>query len=361
MPAPPGGLTVGDETAAVDAGRLTSGGATLPGAGARHQSGPGDGRTARSKNFRRSIDTGRTVLTPADPTAYTSGLARAPPSESSSSLGRSATEPEQPSPVKGRLPDWTLYRVVWVADRGFASARNRCYLRSGDHHYIIGEKLRSGSAEAGAALSRQGRYQDVEQNLRVKEVRIAEDERFVICFNPRSRAADAAVRERMPAQLSELMASTDALNATKRAELRGVISTKPGLNRYLRVTPGGLLRIDASAIKAEENLDGKYLLRTSDPKLSAEDIALGYNQLPEVERGWRDLKQVIDLRPVYHRKRRAHPRPRHLVLARPAADPDRRNHHQHHLGQDRRRAGPAHPRHLHRPPGRDRLSGGRSR
>ena len=106
----------------------------------------------------------------------------------------------------------------------------------------------------------------------------------------------------MPAQLSELMASTDALNATKRAELRGVISTKPGLNRYLRVTPGGLLRIDASAIKAEENLDGKYLLRTSDPKLSAEDIALGYNQLPEVERGWRDLKQVIDLRPVYHRK-----------------------------------------------------------
>jgi Transposase DDE domain len=75
-----------------------------------------------------------------------------------------------------------------------------------------------------------------------------------------------------------------------------------GLNRYLRVTPGGLLRIDAAKIKAEENLDGKYLLRTSDPKLPAEDIALGYKQLLEVERGWRDLKQVIDLRPVYHRK-----------------------------------------------------------
>jgi hypothetical protein len=66
--------------------------------------------------------------------------------------------------------------------------------------------------------------------------------------------------------------------------------------------PGGLLRIDAAAIKAEENLDGKYLLRCSDPKLSAEDIAPGYKRLLEVERGWRDLKQVIDLRPVYHRK-----------------------------------------------------------
>ncbi len=106
----------------------------------------------------------------------------------------------------------------------------------------------------------------------------------------------------MLAQLTEMIAGSDTLSATKRAELRGVISTKPGLNRYLRVTPGGLLRTDASAIKAEENLDGKYLLRSSDPKLSAEDIALGYKQLLEVERGWRDLKQVIDLRPVYHRK-----------------------------------------------------------
>jgi hypothetical protein len=204
--------------------------------------------------------------------------------------------------VKDDMRDWTLSRVVWVADRGFASAKNRRYLRSGDHHYIIGEKLRSGSAEADAALSRQGRYRDVAANLKVKEVRIAEDERFVICFNPEAAQRDTAVRERMLAQLEDMISGSDKLNATKRAELRGVISTKPSLNRYLRVTPGGLLRTDAAAVKAEENLDGKYLLRTSDPKLSAEDIALGFKQLMEVERGWRDLKQVIDLRPVYHRK-----------------------------------------------------------
>nr|WP_222598586.1 transposase [Lentzea tibetensis] len=106
----------------------------------------------------------------------------------------------------------------------------------------------------------------------------------------------------MIAQLTELITGSDQLSKDKRVELRGVISTKPGLNRYLRVTPGGLLRTDAAKAKAEENLDGKYLLRTSDPTLSAEDIALGYKQLLEVERGWRDMKQVIDLRPVYHRK-----------------------------------------------------------
>jgi hypothetical protein len=204
--------------------------------------------------------------------------------------------------VKDDMRDWTLSRIVWVADRGFASQKNRLHLRTGDHHYIIGEKLRSGSAEATEALARQGRYQQVRNNLRVKEVRIREDERFVICFNPEAAERDVKIRERLIAQLTALIEGTDKLNATKRAELRGVISTKPGLNRYLRTTPGGLLRIDQARIKAEENLDGKYLLRTSDPKMTAEDIALGYKQLLEVERGWRDMKQVIDLRPVFHRK-----------------------------------------------------------
>jgi DDE family transposase len=186
--------------------------------------------------------------------------------------------------VKDDMRDWTLAKIVWVADRGFTSRANRRYLRRGDHHYIIGEKLRSGSPEAAAALSRQGRYQEITGNLRVKEVRISDDERFVICHNPDGAERDAAIRARLLAQLKDKIDGADKLTATRRAELRGVISTRPGLNRYLRVTPGGLLRIDAAAVKAEENLDGKYLLRASDPKLSAADIALGYRQLLEVER-----------------------------------------------------------------------------
>jgi len=214
--------------------------------------------------------------------------------------------------VKDDMRDWSLSKVIWVADRGFTSAANRRYLRKGGGSYIIGEKLRSGSAEAAAALSRQGRYKDVAGNLKVKEVRIAEDERFVICFNPEAAERDAAVRARMIARLDEMINDSDQLSPGKRAELRGVISTKPGLNRYLRVTPGGLLRIDAARAKAEENLDGKYLLRTADPVMTAEDIATGYKQLLQVERGWRDMKQVIDLRPVWHR--REHRIRAHVIL-----------------------------------------------
>ena len=204
--------------------------------------------------------------------------------------------------VKADMRDWSLGRVVWVADRGFSWKENRRYLQAGAGHYIIAEKLRSDSPDIKTALSRQGRYKAVAGNLQVKEVRIDDaGDRFIICHNPDAATRDAATRAGLLARLGDLIAGSDKLTATKRAELRGKISAMPGLNRFLRVTGGGLLRTDKAKIKAEENLDGKYLLRTSDPRLSAEDIALGYKQLLEVERGWRDMKTVLDLRPVYHR------------------------------------------------------------
>jgi hypothetical protein len=81
--------------------------------------------------------------------------------------------------VKTDMRDWTLTRIVWVGDRGFSSAANRRALRAGDHHYILGEKLRGENAEAKAALARQGRYATIAGNLRVKEVNLGDGERFV--------------------------------------------------------------------------------------------------------------------------------------------------------------------------------------
>ena len=72
--------------------------------------------------------------------------------------------------IKDDLDGWGLRRLVWVADRGFASAANRAYLTKGGGHYIHAEKLRQTNTEAAAALARAGRYRTVADNLRVKEV-----------------------------------------------------------------------------------------------------------------------------------------------------------------------------------------------
>ncbi|MDP3404386.1 MAG: IS1634 family transposase [Brevundimonas sp.] len=204
--------------------------------------------------------------------------------------------------VKDDLRAWKLGRVVWVADRGFSSAQNRRYLQRAGGNYIIGEKLRGDSAEAAAALSRQGRYRKVAGNLEVKEVVIDDGtmrDRFVICRNPEAVERDRTVRDQLLAQLADAIDGTDTHDPHDRAALAAKLPA--GLRRFLRTTPTGLLRIDRAKVAAEENLDGKFLLRTSDPTLSAEDVAVGYKQLLEVERGWRDMKSTLELRPVFHR------------------------------------------------------------
>ncbi len=195
----------------------------------------------------------------------------------------------------------TLARVIWVGDRGFSSAQNRRHLMRAGGAYILGEKLRSAAPDIQAALGRQGRYRQVAENMHVKEVKLDDiDDRMVICFNPEAAVRDAANRDQLLTQLRDMIDGSDALSATGRARLSGVISTKPGLKKFMKTTASGLLRIDTARIKAEQRLDGKFLLRCGDARISATDIALGCKQLLEVERGWRDMKQVIDLRPVYH-------------------------------------------------------------
>ncbi|MFC5820662.1 hypothetical protein [Nonomuraea harbinensis] len=76
----------------------------------------------------------------------------------------------------------------------------------------------------------------------------------------------------------------------------------PSLGRWLKQHPAtGRLSIDAAKVNREANLDGKYLIATSDPDLTPEDIALGYKNLLEAEAAFRTMKTTLDLRPVYHR------------------------------------------------------------
>ncbi len=205
--------------------------------------------------------------------------------------------------IKDDLAGWMLHRVVWVADSGFNSKNNPAYLQRGGGHYIVAERVRGGSKEAKAALWRAGRYHQVAGNLEVKEVRLgdgARSPRFVVCHNPEVAARDRRVRDNLLRYLAEKIDGSDAWTKQRRDELVGELRTTPALHRLLRRTKDGKLRIDKGAIAAEERFDGKFLLRTSDDTLTPTDLALAYKQLSEVERGWRDLKGALRLRPVFH-------------------------------------------------------------
>ncbi len=175
--------------------------------------------------------------------------------------------------VKDDLRAWKLGRVITVVDRGFSAADNLAYLRRAGGHYIAGMRMRDGTDLVEAALSRQGRYQQVRDNLRVKEVRLdGTDQRLVICHNPDQAQRDQAKRDeaicRIQAELGRIRTQRDrdrtrtladkARQKTQAAHVRAECALRdhPTLGRWLRQQPNGRLTIDRAKVKAEARLDG---------------------------------------------------------------------------------------------------------
>lgn len=219
--------------------------------------------------------------------------------------------------VRDDIRGWRLGRVITVVDRGFSSADNLAYLRRGGGHFIAGMRMRDGNPLTDTVLSRPGRYQQVQDNLRVKEVNVDDTEvRYVICHNPEQAERDRTQREdavtRLQTELDRIAKAraktqnSKSRTAKRKAEAAHTkaecaLRDHPALGRWLRQQANGRLVIDRAKVKAEARLDGKYLIATSDPHISAQDAALGYKNLLEAERGFRDLKSNLLLRPVFHR------------------------------------------------------------
>ena len=221
--------------------------------------------------------------------------------------------------VKRELKGWRLNRCVFVGDAGMVSADNLTELARGGGRYIVCMPLTPGGEVAKEVLARPGRYRKVAENLKVKEVLIGDGERrrrYVVCFNPeqarRQRHHRARLLEELAAELASLAEQEGDSHAKRVCELRA--SRRYG--RYLRLGKGERLTIDPSKVKAAERLDGKFIVRSNDDTLNAEDMALGYKQLQRVEQAWRSLKSGLRLRPVYHwRPHRIHAHVALTVLA----------------------------------------------
>jgi len=207
--------------------------------------------------------------------------------------------------VKHDLGQWNLGHLVMVQDAGFNSADNRRILLRECGDYIIGEKLRVGTDGAAVeALHRKGRFKVLENGLAIKDVIIdggkATERRFIIVKNPEAEARDRIIREQIveaaKRKLEELSQYTGKAHTKAACALR----SHSAYGRYIVQDERGVLRIDTAKIASESLLDGKFLVSTSSMKMDAADVVAGYKQLWAIERVFRDMKNILDIRPVYH-------------------------------------------------------------
>jgi len=208
--------------------------------------------------------------------------------------------------VKDDLSDWNLGNVVMVEDAGFNSDDNRRILRRECGDYIIGEKLRTGSRGAAVeALHRHGRYKEIRDGLFIKDVVIDEgsatQRRYVIVKNSEAEKHDRLVREDIVKEVQfrlDSLAQTEGEAHTKAA---CALRSHGTFGRYVRQSKSGVLSLDQEKIAEDSLLDGKFLVSASNMKMKAEDIVMGYKQLWVIERLFRDMKNILNIRPVYHR------------------------------------------------------------
>jgi transposase len=208
--------------------------------------------------------------------------------------------------VKKDLNRWQLGRVVMVQDAGFNSEENKRLLQTAGGHYIIGEKLRQGrKGDPVEALSKPGRYTTLENGLEIKEVILEKGSearrRYVLVRNPDEARRDALKRADIVKEVEHRLEELKQLNGQPHKKAACALRAHSVYGRYVRQTKTGKLMLDKAKIRSEAHYDGKYLLSTSDFGLSAEDVVLGYKQLSEIERVFRDMKHLIDIRPVRHR------------------------------------------------------------
>ncbi|HQJ23597.1 MAG TPA: IS1634 family transposase, partial [Rectinema sp.] len=208
--------------------------------------------------------------------------------------------------VKQDLGQWNLGHLVMVQDAGFNSADNRRILLRECGDYIIGEKLRVGTDGAAVeALHRKGRFRVLENGLAIKDVIIdagkATERRFIIVKNPEAEARDRLIREQIVEAATRKLEELSQYTGKAHTKAACALRSHPAYGRYITQDTHGVLRIDTAKIASEALLDGKFLVSTSSMKMDAADVVAGYKQLWAIERVFRDMKHILDIRPVYHR------------------------------------------------------------
>ena len=197
--------------------------------------------------------------------------------------------------VKEDLRGWRLNRCIFVTDAGMVSEENLALLRRGGGRYIVAMPCRKGTEVVKEVLSRPGRYEEVKENLKVKEIWVG-DRRYVVCFNPLEAERQRKHREEVLGELEEELRS---LKSHSKRACQLLSSRRYG--PYLRSLRNGELRLSKKAIKEKEKRDGLWVIHTNDHELGVEDLALAYKQLVRVEETWKTMKSTIEIRPVFHR------------------------------------------------------------
>jgi transposase len=238
--------------------------------------------------------------------------------------------------VKDLRQRFEFARVVFVGDRGMVTQENIEQLLHGGHGYLVGVRRR-GNAQLAKWLDRldetkwldcpvgiSAQEKTLPPRTRVQEVPSGQEGmRVFVIDSDERRQYEQKMRERSMQRVAEKLQKLqrrveegrlkDAARVGAAAER--IMAAHHGYRYYRwRLQDGQFLfEEDPVHLGREKRLEGKYLIATSENSLQPLEAVQMYKELSDVERGFRCLKDVLEMRPIYHK---SEPRVRaHIFVA----------------------------------------------
>jgi len=225
---------------------------------------------------------------------------------------------------------FALRRVVWVCDRGMVSDAALQALLEGDDRYLIGlQRRRNPTARAILEAARGTPGVTLPDGGRAVEVQLRHDAaRYVVVYSPERLGFERAMRRQDMGRCRDALRKLEAAVTHGRLKTPEKIGARAGTilrtyrgHRYFawHLTPDGQFRftLDRAKLRTERRVEGTYLLQTNERALDVPQTVAAYKELLMVERAFRELKGLMELRPIYHQTQtrvRAHLFVAHLAL-----------------------------------------------
>jgi transposase len=226
--------------------------------------------------------------------------------------------------VRDLVDRFAFRRVLFVGDRGMVSEANLEALQAEGHGYLVGlRRRRNSQVDAWLQQVDESRWVDCplgisarerKQPLRTRGQEISapdSPQRVFVIDSDERRQYEQAKREqameRTRVRLAKLQQRVADGKVTD-AEQIGAAATRAlqahhGYRYYRWELRGGVFHYEEDPVRLpqEKRLEGRYLIATGERDLGLLDAVAWYKQLMDVERSFRQLKDVLAMRPIYHR------------------------------------------------------------
>jgi transposase len=223
-----------------------------------------------------------------------------------------------------------LPEAVLVGDKGMFSDANLDELDKIDFRYVLALRDRSDqegdqaiklALKSGLPVPKAPRLlappkSQVRADYKLVEVELIAGARHLVVYSPFKALHDFEVRWR---RLERSLAALAKLRGQAAGRKKKKLSDKQIVERATRILVANKsagyftfgaekgsfsFRLKRDEYRQQRRHDGLFVLRTNHPSLSAQEVLDAYLQLQEVERCFRVIKSVLELRPVYHHRQR---------------------------------------------------------